>query len=177
VLLFTDELYWRPAGQLDDTYARVRTVFPDIFGAQFFQHLAGDDDRARLFEHAIATVSATEHGAIAGSYDFASVARWSTWPVGPAASLARCSARIPGCAHFRDREPGPEWTPVDVPPSWPAGGRRGSDFFVSLPTGGDYYVLIAESHDKNETSAGGSCGPAARDVDGARLLVVDRSCH
>jgi len=99
VLLFTDELYWRPAGQLDDTVRAGETVFPDIFGAHS-SSISRDDDRARLFDTAIATVSATEQAAIAGSYDFAERGTVVDVAGGTGASLARCSARIPGCAAF-----------------------------------------------------------------------------
>src|SRR4029453_18986929 len=46
VLLFTDDLYWRPAGRLDDAVAGGGTVFDAVFGGHFFDHLPRDEERA-----------------------------------------------------------------------------------------------------------------------------------
>jgi len=175
VLLFTDELYWRPAGRLDETVRAGETIFPDIFGAQFFQHLAGDDDRARLFDAAIATVSATEQSAIAGSYDFPERGTVVDVAGGTGGFLGAVLRKNPGLhGVLVDREPVLSGHRLDVPELAGRWETEEGDFFVSLPTGGDFYVLKRIIHDKSEDE----CRRILRTVraamsDGARLLLVD----
>ena len=175
ILLFTDQLYWLPAGRLEDTVRKGSAVFGDIFGAQFFDYLPGDDERAELFSSAMACMSATEQGGIVDSYDFPEKGTVVDVGGGLGGLLHTVLARNPGLHGILfDREPVLRRHRLSDPA---IGGRwetAAGDFYTSLPAGADFYLLKRILHDKTDADSVRvlrACREAM--ADRGRVLIVD----
>lgn len=175
VLLFTDELYWRPAGRLEDTVCKGSTVFEDIFGGQFFDQLARDEERARLFDVALATLSLTEQGGIVASYDFPETGTVVDVAGGLGGFLHTVLRANPGLRGVLfDREAVLRGHRLDDPALEGRWETAAGDFLTAVPPGGDIYVLKRIVHDKNSDECLRilrSCREAMSEQ--ARLLVID----
>jgi hypothetical protein len=175
VLLFTDDLYWRPAGRLDDAVAGGGTVFDDVFGAQFFDHLPRDEERAELFYTAMADLSVLEQGAIAGSYPFPETGTVVDVAGGRGGLLHAVLTRNPGLRGVLfDREPVLRRHRLDDPAIAGRWETATGDFYTSVPSGGDVYLLKRIVHDKTDDDSRRilrSCRQAMSDH--SRLLVID----
>ena len=175
VLLFTDELYWLPTGRLDDAVRQGGTAFAEVFGNQFFDHLATDDGRARLFDEAMSAVSATEQGAIVASYEFPERGTVVDIAGGQGGFLRTVLAKNAGLRGILfDREDvlrGHKLADPSVEGRW---DTVVGDFFVELPSNADIYVLKRIVHDKNVSEIQRilrTCRAAMSDS--SRLLLID----
>jgi hypothetical protein len=175
VLLLTDELYWLPAGRLEDTVRKGSTVFGEIFGSPLFEFLASDKERGRGFHTALDDLSATEHGGIVASYDFPDTGLVVDVGGGFGGLLHETLAKNPGLhgvlldhesvvAEHRLTDPAIE-------------GRweiLAGDFFTDLPHGGDVYLLKRILHDWDDAGSVRllrGCRDALSP--GGRVLVID----
>lgn len=174
VLLLTDEIYWLPAGRLDETVQKGTTVYPDIFGAPLFEHLAADEERGRIFHTALDDLSATEHGGIVASYDFADGATVVDVGGGRGGLLHEVLSKNPKVNGVLFDQPS---VVAEHRLSDPAIAGRweiaGGDFFADMPTG-DVYVLKRILHDWDDAACVrllNACREAMSDQ--SRILVVD----
>jgi len=175
VLLFTDQMYWLPAGRLEDTVRKGETVFGDLFGSRFFDHLPDDEERAETFYAAMAELSVTEQGAIAGSYEFPETGTVVDIAGGRGGMLHAVLARNPGLRGVLfEREPLVRHHKLDDPALAGRWETAVGDFFTAVPPGADIYLLKRILHDKTDTDSVRilrSCREAMSD--GARLLIID----
>lgn len=176
VRLFTDETYWRPAGRLDDTVRTGGTVFAEIFGAPFFDHVIADEQRRREFDTALAQVSTLEQGAIAGSYAFPETGTVVDVAGGRGGMLHAVLSRNPGLRGVLfDRTPVlAEHTLARDPAIAGRWEIAAGDFLTAVPDGGDVYLLKRILHDKSDAeclSVLKTCREAMSDS--ARLLIID----
>ena len=175
VLLFTDQMYWLPSGRLDDAVRQGGTTFGDVFGSQFFDYLATDQDRARLFDEAMSAVSATEQGAIVASYDFPEQGTVLDIAGGQGAFLRTVLTKNPGLRGVLfDRENVLRGHKLDDPAIAGRWETVTGDFFTEVPSTADVYVLKRIVHDKSESEARRilrTCRAAMSDS--ARLLLID----
>ncbi|MFI0353858.1 methyltransferase [Actinomadura sp. 9N407] len=175
VQLLTDELYWLPAGRLEDTVRKGTTAFADIFGAPLFDYLAGDEERGALFHTALDDLSATEHGGIVASYDFADAKTVVDVGGGRGGLLHEALSRN---EHLRgvlldDKSVVAEHR-LDDPAIAGRWELVGGDFFTDMPAGADVYVLKRILHDWDDANAVRllrGCRDAM--AGGGRVLVVD----
>jgi hypothetical protein len=175
VLLFTDETYWRPAGRLDDTVQKGGTVFEDIFGSPFFDHVAADEERGRVFDAGLADLSIMEQGAIAGSYSFPLAGTVVDIAGGRGGMLHAVLSRNPGLRGVLfDREAVLSRHRLGDPAIAGRWETATGDFFEAVPSGGDFYLLKRIVHDKSDAESLRilrSCRAAMSDH--ARLLIID----
>lgn len=175
VLMFTDPMYWLPAGRLDDAVRDGATMFDAVFGAQFFDHLADHPDRARLFDQAMNTMSMTEQGPIVAAYDFPESGTVVDVAGGQGGFLRTVLTANPGLRGVLfDRPEVLARHRLDDPAITGRWETACGDFLTAVPSGGDIYVLKRIVHDKNEGQARAilrSCRAAMSGT--ARLLVVD----
>lgn len=154
VLLFTDEMYWLPAGRLDQAVARGTTMFDEVFGVQIFDLLAGDEQRARLFSDAMACLSLTEHGQVAAAADaFPEQGVVVDVGGGLGGQLGAVLGARPGLRGILfDREPVLRRTLLAADPAlagrWEA---VAGDFYERVPAGADVYLLKRILHDKSDS--------------------------
>lgn len=175
VLLFTGDMYWLPAGRLSDTVSQGSTVFDKLFGAQIFDHLPTDKAAQELFADAMADLSVLEHGGMAESYEFPE-----------SSTVIDIAGGLGGMLHaILTRNPTVHGVLVDRPEILarhrvqdPTVADRFTtaegDFFTSVPTGGDVYLLKRIIHDKSDEEAVHILRTVrAAMSDTARLLVID----
>lgn len=175
VLLFTDEVYWRPAGRLDDTVRQGRTAFSDVFGRPFFDHLPTVPETEQLFADALATVSELEQEAVVAAYDFPTTGTVVDVAGGRGGLLRTVLTANPGLRGvLLDRAPVLERHLLDVPALTGRWRTEAGDLFQAVPPAGHVYLLKRILHDKSDAESAAvlaSCRKAM--ANDARLLVVD----
>jgi hypothetical protein len=175
VLLFTDEMYWRPAGRLDETVRRGTTVFDEIFGAQIFEHLSKDPAKNELFVDAMADLSVLEHGGIADSYEFPASGTVVDIGGGLGGMLQSVLVRNPGLRGILvDRSEVLERHRMTDPTVAGRFELTEADFCTELPSGADVYLLKRILHDKSDEEAARILRTCRAAMTGrARLLIID----
>jgi hypothetical protein len=149
VQLFTDELYWLPAGRLEDTVRKGTPVFDDIFGMPCFEYLATDvDGREEMFSAAMVALSQMEKAAVAASYDFPEKGTVVDVGGGRGALLREILLRNPGLhGVLFDLESvlrGHELADPAIDGRWKT---VAGDFFTAVPAGADRYLFKRILHD------------------------------
>lgn len=175
VLLFTDPMYWEPTGRLEDTVRKGATRFEDIFGSQFFDYVAQDEQRLDMFQTAMAALSGIEHGAIADSYEFGDTGTVIDVAGGRGGMLRAVLARNPGLhGVLVDRDPvlrTHQLDAADVAGRW---STATGDFFEHVPAGAEYYLLKRILHDKTDSDCVRILRTCRRAMgEQSRLLVID----
>ncbi len=175
VMLFTDELYWLPAGRLEDTVRKGSTVFEDIFGAQFFDYLPTDKERSELFSTAMAVLSLTEQGGIVESYHFPGTGEVVDIGGGLGGLLRAILTSNPGLTGILfDREPVLRQHRLDDPAITGRWETAAGDFYTSIPVGSDIYLLKRILHDKTDADCVRVLRACRQAMPGdGRLLIID----
>ncbi|WNG29902.1 SAM-dependent methyltransferase [Cystobacter fuscus] len=75
VLMLTQRVFWAPAGELTETVRAGKNSFDRIFGAPFFDYLLRDATEGARFHRGMSSLSDMENGPIARSYDFTAMQR------------------------------------------------------------------------------------------------------
>lgn len=175
VLLLTDELYWLPAGRLEDTVRKGSTVFEEIFGAPLFEFLAGDEERGRVFHTALDDLSATEHGGVVASYGFPETGTVVDVGGGRGGLLYEALTKNPRLdGILLDHESVVAGHRLDDPAIKGRWKTVPGDFFTDMPAGGDVYLLKRILHDWNDADSVRllkACRAAMSDR--GRVLVID----
>jgi hypothetical protein len=174
VNLLTDEMYWLPAGKLDDTVRDGTTAFPDIFGAPLFDYLAEHPDRGEVFHTALDELSATEHGGIVDTYPFPETATVADIGGGKGGLLREVLTKNPGLSGVLfDHESVVAGHQLDVPELTGRWTVEAGSFFDAVPTA-DIYLLKRILHDWNDADCVRilrSCRKAM--AEGGRVVVID----
>jgi hypothetical protein len=167
--------FWKPLGALEETVRTGQPSFERVYGAPFFEYLAGHSDDAAVFNAAMSS-SPDYLAAIAGAYDFSRFERMVDVGGGHGLLLAGILSANPRlCGVLYDL------------PAVVAGASAlrqepisqrceiiGGDFFQGVPAGADAYLLKGIIHDWNDEAALKilkNCRRAIR-PDG-KLLVVE----
>jgi len=171
------ELYYGAAAGLLKTVREGGTSFEHVHGASFFDYLQRHPDQYRVFQGSMAGRAEREARDVVAGYDFSGLRRLVDVGGGPAVLLAeilRATPQLRGV--LMDREAVLPQARAHVERSG-VGDRAEcvkGDFFVSVPAGGDAYLLSRVLHDWNDGDAGrilANCRAAMSP--GARLLVVE----
>src|SRR3984893_8031501 len=166
---------WKPSGALEETVRTGQPSFERVYGAPFFEYLAGHSDDAAVFNAAMS--SSPEYlAAIVGAYDFSKFERIVDVGGGHGLLLARILFANPRlCGVLYDL------------PTVVAGASAlrqepisqrceiiGGDFFKGVPAGADVYLCKGIIHDWNDEAALKILKNCRRAIhpDG-RLLVVE----
>jgi len=166
---------WKPSGALAETVRTGQPSFEGVYGAPFFEYMAGHADDAQVFNAAMSS-SPDYLGAIVGAYDFSKFERIVDVGGGHGRLLAGILVANPRlCGVLYDL------------PAVVAGASAlrqepirqrceiiGGDFFQGVPAGADAYMLKGIIHDWNDEAALKILKNCRRAIhpDG-RLLVVD----
>ncbi|MGP4091875.1 methyltransferase, partial [Streptomyces sp. KR55] len=174
-LLFTDEMYWLPAGRLEDTVRKGSTVFNDIFGGPIFDHVDGDGEPGQVFTDAMATLSTMEQGAIADAYDFPETGTVVDIAGGLGGFLRTVLTKNPGLhGVLLERETVLRRHRLDDPAIEGRWEAVQGDFFEAVPPGADFYVLKRIVHDKSEADNLRILRAVRKAMsERSRLLVID----
>jgi hypothetical protein len=166
--------FWRPVGALEETVRSGQPSFERLYGAPFFEHLAGHADDAAIFNTAMSS-SADYLAAIVAAYDFSKFERIVDVGGGHGnllAAILSANPRLRGVLYDLPEVVAGASALRQEPIS-----RRseiiGGDFFQEVPAGADAYILKGVIHDWNDEAALKilkNCRRAIR-ADGVLLLV------
>ena len=153
-MMLGSHFVWTPSGALEETVRTGQPSFERIYGAPFFEYLAGHSDDAAVFNDAMSS-SPRHLAAILEAYDFSKFERLVDVGGGHGLLLAAILSANP---HLRG-------VLYDLP-AVVAGASTlqreaitqrceiiGGDFFEGVPAGADAYVLKGIIHDWNDQAA------------------------
>lgn len=175
VLLLTSEMYWLPAGRLEDTVSNGSTVFNEIFGMPLFDYLAGNPDAAAAFNIGVAEVSTIEQDGIVASYSFPDSGTVIDVGGGPGGLLLTVLKNNPGLnGVLYELESVLQQHLLDDPAIANRWSVESGDFFASVPAGGDIYLLKRVLHDWSDVDSLRILKSVqAAMSEHARLLIID----
>ena len=172
----SDGSWWNAVGALRHSIMMGEPAFNRQHGMGFFDYLSAHPECGQWFDRRMANFAEAENPAIAGAYDYARFGHIVDVGGGQGGLLAEILKRHPTVrgilfdlpqvirnpAYLSKEGFAERWTTV------------GGDFFQSVPTGGDAYVLKRILHDWSDEQCVRilRCCRAAMG-DRARLLVVD----
>jgi len=166
---------WKPTGALEETVRTGQPPFERVFGAPFFEYIAGHSDDAAVFNAAMSS-SPDYLAAIARAYGFSRFERIVDVGGGHGLLLAAILSSNPRlCGVLYDLPA--VVAGASAPRQEPISQRCeiiGGDFFKEVPGGADAYILKGIIHDWNDEAALKileNCRHAIQ-PDG-RLLIVD----
>jgi hypothetical protein len=164
-------------GHLADAVRTGDGVYEEVNGATLWEHLAGHPDEEATFNAAMARRGEQQVAALLTACDLAGVRLLVDVGGGRGAMVTALLEQVPGLhAVVADR---PEVARAATEALAAAGlGDRGhgsaADFFSSVPTGGDVYVLSNVLHDWHDDAAVAILRTVRAAMGGdARLLVVE----
>jgi hypothetical protein len=145
---------WKPSGALEETVRTGQPSFERVYGAPFFEHMAGHSDDAAVFNAAMSS-SPDYLAAIVGAYDFSKFERIVDVGGGHGLLLAGILSANPrlhgvlydlpsvviGASALR-QEPISQRCEI-----------IGGDFFKGVPAGANAYILKGIIHDWNDEAA------------------------
>jgi hypothetical protein len=171
-LMITQDIFWKPVGELDDVVRTGKNALDRIFGAPFFDYLTQNKEAGAIFHRGMSSLSDLENAAIAGAYDWTPFKTIVDVGGGHGGFLIEALKLAPNArginydaAHVlkdaRVNELPGRWTCVE------------GDFFKSAPAG-DAYILKRILHDWTDDV----CVPILQNIrnamnPGARVVVVD----
>ncbi|KAB8160191.1 helix-turn-helix domain-containing protein [Streptomyces sp. 3MP-14] len=175
--VFTEPLMVRSWERLADAVRTGEPTFPQVFGRDFFGYLEERPALSAEFNASMSQGSRSTADVLPGAYDFAG--RHTVVDVGGGdgtllASILRAHPGLRGVVHD---------TPKGLAQARATMERAGvaerfdeapGDFFASVPTGGDLYLLKSVLHDWNDercVTLLGNCRAAL--PPGGRVLVVE----
>ncbi|MFB6436850.1 methyltransferase [Streptomyces sp. NPDC056411] len=175
VLMMTDELFLRTSAAMPDAVERDGASFERIFGAPLFAYLQSNPVVRRLFDDGMASLSAPVDEAVAEVYPFPESGTVVDVGGGRGGLLRAALRRRPELTGVLFDQPPPLAHHLldgdELKGRW---RTEAGDFFVSVPEGGDVYVLKHVLHDWSD----GDCRRILRScrtamAAGTRLLIID----
>ena len=139
-------------------------AFEKIYGKPFFDYLAENPEPAKDFNDAMTSSSASDSAAVVNAYDFTGINRLVDVGGGHGALLAAILANNPQMNGVLFDAPSVVAGAGDIIAAHGVSQRCevvGGDFFASVPTGGDAYIMRHIIHD----------------WDDERALTILKNCH
>jgi hypothetical protein len=153
-MMLGEHFVWKPSGALEETVRTGQPSFERVYGAPFFEYLAGHSDDAAVFNAAMSS-SPDYLAAIVGAYNFSKFERIVDVGGGHGLLLAGILLANPRlCGVLYDLP-----AVVDGASALrqePISQRCeivGGDFFKGVPAGADAYMLKGIIHDWNDEAA------------------------
>jgi hypothetical protein len=179
-VMFGSPSFWRSWGDLYQTVVTGEPAFNRVFGKGHFEHLSHDAADAATFNAAMTRGTSDSLPDILDAYDFSAFNKIVDVAGGHGALLRGILERAPNSAGVLYEMPAVaaearqlRGSPVEARCEFIAG-----DMFLSVPAGGDLYLMKWIIHDWNDeaaikilTNIRQAMGAGAG---GARLIVVDR---
>jgi hypothetical protein len=171
------DIIWATYLQMPHTLKTGEPAFDKAHGLPFFDFLASHPGINQLFDAAMALISAPEDAKVADAFDFGSVNRITDVGGGQGGLLAAILRRYPRVSAVLFDQ-----AQVLAAPSGLDDGLlarcelAAGDFFQSVPTGSDAYLLKRILHDWDDAQAVtllGNCRDALAGNSNGRVLVVE----
>lgn len=174
--MFTNPLVTAAWSRLDQSVRTGETTFEELFGTDFFSHLAADQEVSTLFNTGMANVTAGVAPALAAGYDFGRFGTVVDVGGGSGTLLAAILGAHPGVRGVLfDTAEGVADAPEVLAGVADRCTVTEGDFFHKVPAGGDAYLLKTIVHDWDDDPATvilANCRHAVPQH--GRLLIVDR---
>ncbi|MEU1409330.1 methyltransferase [Streptomyces sp. NPDC005728] len=175
IMVRGEAVFWESAGRLHEAVRTGTTAFEGLYGVPFYDHVASDPELGRAFNASMAAFSETLSNDVAGALDFSGVK--SAVDVGGGRggllrALLRANEHLTGILF--DLESVVAGHVLDVPELAGRWSVQGGDFFVSVPSGADVYLLkhvLASWPDEECVRILATCRRAM--PAGGRLLAVN----
>jgi O-methyltransferase domain len=177
ILLVGEAWYSGPAEHLLHSVQTGRPAFERVHGADFFTFLARDPAAAAVFDAAMTSRSTQENAALAAACDCSGLGTLIDVGGGHGSLLAAILRATPGLRGVLFDRP---QVVAEARHQLEAAGLGGrcemvaGDFFVSVPAGGDAYMLKRVLHDWDDERAGAILRNCHRAMPAhGRLLVIE----
>ena len=177
-IMYGEEWYWRPFGELLHSVMTGETAFDHVFGKGFFDYLGHHPEAAATFDHAMTNFTRDHAEAVVKAYDFSGLRQVVDVGGGHGSLLAAILKSSPSATGVLFDQPS---VVAGAPAVLEAEGvtdRCGlvsGDMFESVPAGGDAYVLKWIIHDWDDARAIAIlkiCREAI--ADDGRVLLIER---
>ena len=145
-LMVTQDIFWKPVGELAEVVRTGENGMVPYFGAPFFDYLEHNKEAGETFHRGMSSFSDLENAPLAGAYDWTGIKTIVDVAGGHGGLLIEALKGAPQAkgilydvAHVlkgaRVNEEKGRWTCVE------------GDFFKNVPSGGDAYLLKRIIHD------------------------------
>lgn len=177
-ILYGEEWLWPAYGRMLYSIQTGRPAFERAHGQPLFDYLSDHPTAAAQFDEAMSGYSAQEAAAIQAAYDFSAATSVVDVGGGHGALLAvllRAHPRLSGVVFDRAPVVAAARGLLDQAGVGSRATCVAGDFFVTLPDGGDIYLLKSVIHNWDDAAAGRilrACRQAM--APDARLLVIER---
>ncbi len=148
--------FYRSWGGILSAVQTGEAVFDDVFGKPFFQYMSDNPDRWRIYDAAMTGVHDSETKPVLDAYDFSSFRTVVDVGGGNGLALAAILRRHPGLRGILFDLPPVAERAREVLAGSGVSGRCsfiGGDFFESVPTSADAYLLRHVIHDWKDGEA------------------------
>jgi hypothetical protein len=166
-----------PYAQLEFTLRTGRPAFDHVFGAPFFDYMAARPDVAATFDSAMMSVTQLHASAVLGAYDFRTIGVLADIGGGNGLLLSAILAanpRLRGILFDLPRVVEHARAQMDAAGVAERCTIRGGDFFESVPSDADAYLMSHIMHDWDEERCRTILLACRANMPaGARLLVID----
>jgi len=173
VLMITQDIFWKPMGAFEDVVLTGWNGMERVFGKPFFDYLSENKKAGQIFHNGMSSLSDMENRLMAGSYDFSPFGTIVDVGGGHGGFLIEILKTAPQSRGINyDRAHVLKSARIEeLPGRWEC---VEGDFFESVPTGADAYVLKRIIHDWTDET----CVQILRNIrevmaPGARVLVAD----
>ncbi|MEO6562334.1 MAG: methyltransferase [Nitrosospira sp.] len=169
--------HWRAWGDLFGSAQSGLPAFERIHDRAYFDYLGENAGAAEVFNDAMTSMSATASGAIADDYDFTGINKLVDVGGGHGMLLCSILEKYPQMSGMLMDAPSVIAGTKEAIEARGLSGRCntvGGDFFLSVPAGGDAYIMKHIIHDWNDERASTilQCCHRQMSAEG-RLLVVE----
>jgi len=146
------DFWWSAVGQMEHAVRTGESAFTHVHGVHFFQYLKAHPDIQMRFDEAMARISENDDAAIAAAYDFARFRRIVDVGGGRGGLLVQILRRAPNATGVLFEQPQvlERAAHLREPGLGPRTELLGGDFFKSVPSEGDCYVIKGVLHDFND---------------------------
>jgi len=173
VLMITQDIFWKPAGEFPEVVRSGENGMLRIFGLPFFDYLSSNDKAGNTFHRGMSSLSDMENAPIAGAYDFSGcklIADIGGGHGGFLIEVLKCAPQARGLL-FDHRQVLDQARIDQLPERW---NCIEGDFFATVPSGADVYILKRIIHDWTDEV----CIRILKNIRhsmpaGAKVLVVD----
>lgn len=150
--------HWRAWGDLSGSAQTGQPAFERVYGKAYFDYLSQNPAPAQVFNNAMTSLSTAASAAVVNGYDFAGITKLVDVGGGHGLLLASILQKNPQMRGILFDAPSVIAGAGDVIQTHGVGERCdaiGGDFFVSVPAGGDAYIIkhIIHNWDDDRASA------------------------
>jgi hypothetical protein len=150
VLMFGDETAWRSWGAFSHSVQTGAPAFEYLYGANCFEHLAGEPERSRVFDQAMSTVTSLTSDATLKAYNFSSIKLLVDVGGGNGTMLCSILKASPSMRGIIFDLPQVESSAIKYVDAQGLADRcdfLGGSFFEAIHQGADAYLLQRVLHD------------------------------